>query len=265
MGSGPGCRTSWPNRFCRFWLILCGGLFPGLHAETPPLLAKAFEQWAGGHGDLAFTQQTRFFFDDGRVKAERIERFDPSLPDSRRWRLIEIDGRPATDEQRKKWEAKKNRKARKKVVRPPADYVDLEHAVLLDDSPKDARYEIRLRPDAARLLGVKKSPPLSRSKGERQHRPHHGGIARTRSSADGAGPDHGLDIDVNIEPGEEDSTPKGRAKLANRQHRQRFDIRNWGAPWNTTGAILSACDEPMAARRSLLVCVTDERLAMRRG
>jgi hypothetical protein len=203
-----GLKTR-PNRFRRFWLILCGGLFPGLHAETPPLLAKAFAQWAGGRGDLAFTQQTRFFFEDGRVKAERIERFDPSLPESSRWRLIEIDGRPATDEQRKKWEAKKNRKARKKVVRPPADYVDLEHAVLLEDSPKDARYEIRLRPDAARLLGVQKIAALVTVDKES------GSIVRITAALHepvrvlmGLARITDLDIDVNIEPGEEDSTPK---------------------------------------------------------
>jgi hypothetical protein len=147
------------RHFCRFrWVILGGALALGLqaHGETPPLLAKAFEQWTAGRDDLAFTQQTRFFDDDGKVKEERIERYDPSLPDSKRWRLIEIDGHPATDEQRTKWEAKKNGKPRKKVLKSPADYLDLEHATLLDETAKSARFEIGLRPDAARLLQVEK-------------------------------------------------------------------------------------------------------------
>src|ERR1035441_868847 len=111
-----------PYRFCWFIFILCGAFSLGLRAETPPLLAKAVELWATGREDLAFTQQTRFFLDDGKVKAERIERYDPSLPDSRRWRLIEVDGRPATDEQRKKWESSKNQHPRKKVVKSPTEY-----------------------------------------------------------------------------------------------------------------------------------------------
>jgi hypothetical protein len=141
-------------RFRCLLLLFCSGLGLGLRADPPPLLVQAFDQWASGRDDLAFTQRTRFFFDDGRVKAERLERFDPSLPDSKRWRLLEIDGKPATDQQRKLWEAKKNRKPRKRVAKVPSDYVDMEHAVLLEETPEQAFFEIRLRQDAARLLGV---------------------------------------------------------------------------------------------------------------
>jgi len=148
----PTTPMSW--RFYLLLLIVGGAFSVGLHAETPPLLAKAIEQWDTGRKDLAFTQQTRFFLDDGRVKEARVERYDPSLPDSRRWRLIEVDGRPATDEQREKWESRKNGKPRKLVIKPPAEYLDLEHATLLDDTPQSARFEIGLRPAAAHLLAV---------------------------------------------------------------------------------------------------------------
>jgi len=141
-------------RFCRLALILCMVSSPGLRAQTPPLLAKAIELWAAGREDLAFTQQTRFFSDDGTVKEERVERYDPSLPDIRRWRLVEVDGRPATDGQRVKWETRKNGKPRKKVVKAPSEYLDLEHARLMDDTPKVARFKVGLRPEAARLLSV---------------------------------------------------------------------------------------------------------------
>lgn len=148
-----------PLRRCRFgWFILigCGALSPRLSAATPALLANAFEQWAAGREDMAFTQETRFFLDDGKVKEARIERYDPSLPDRTRWRLLEVDGRAASDEQRQKWEAKKNGRPRKKVVKDPAEYLDLDHAALVDETPKSARFEIGLRPEAARLLAVEK-------------------------------------------------------------------------------------------------------------
>ncbi len=149
-------RNPIPGRLCRLTLALGWAFLPELRAATPPLLATAFEQWATGREDLAFTQQTRFFFDDGKVKEERIERYDPSLPDRKRWRLVEVGGRPASAEQREKWEAEKNRKPRKKVLKSPAEYLDLEQAVMIDDTPKNSRFEVGLRPEAARLLTVEK-------------------------------------------------------------------------------------------------------------
>lgn len=127
-----------------------------LRAAAPEQLNAALKHWTAGHGDLAFTQKTRVLGDDGKVKEERIERYDPSLPDSRRWRLMAIDGQPATAEQRLKWEPAKNRKPRKTVVKSPDEYLDLEQAALLEDTATTARFEVGLRPEVARLLAVEK-------------------------------------------------------------------------------------------------------------
>lgn len=134
--------------------IFFAAFFPASRAETPTLLARALEQWAHAREDLAFTQQTRIFHDDGKLKEERIERYDPSLSDNLRWRLLEVDGRPASAEERKKWETKKNGKPRKHALKPPGEYLDLEHARLLDAPPAEARFELGLRPQTARLLAV---------------------------------------------------------------------------------------------------------------
>ena len=141
-------------RFFRFGLLVCTLLLPGVRAEMPALLARAFQQWAAGREDLAFTQHTRIFHDDGTVKSDRIERYDPSLPDNRRWRLLEVDGWTATDAQREKWDTKKNGRSRKSVVKSPAEYLDLEHARQVSDTPTLMRFEIGLRREAARLLAV---------------------------------------------------------------------------------------------------------------
>jgi hypothetical protein len=194
-------------RFCYIFVILCNVFSTELRAEMPPLLTKAFEQWAAGREDLAFTQRTRFFFDDGKVKAERVERYDPSLADRLRWRLIEVDGRPATDEQRKKWEAWKNGKTRKKVVKSPAEYLDLDHATLMDETSTSARFEIGLRSDAARLLAIEKIAVVVTVDKES------GGIARIAATLRqpiqvllGLARITDLDIDVRIEPPDEEST-----------------------------------------------------------
>jgi hypothetical protein len=205
-----------------FWstLIFCGAPFSGLRAEPPPLLAKAFEQWVAGREDLAFTQQTRFFVDDGKVKKERVERYDPSLPDSRRWRLIEIDGQPATDEQRKKWESNKNQKPRKKVVKSPAEYLDLDNAKLVENTPKSARFEIGLRPEAMRLLAVENIVVVITVDKES------GGIARISATLRqpisvllGLARITDLDIDVRIEPGDKVSDQKsGEVQIGSTAH-----------------------------------------------
>lgn len=127
-----------------------------MRAETPPLLAKAFEHWTAGAGDVAFTQRARVFNDDGTVKEERLERFDPSLPDNQRWHLIEFNGKEPNDEQRKKWEVRKNSKARKKFNKSPLDYLDVDTATLVKDSPATARFEVPVKPETSRLLDFEK-------------------------------------------------------------------------------------------------------------
>ncbi len=123
-------------------------------AEAPPILAKALQQWSAERGELAFTQQTRGFLPDGRVKEERTERYDPSLPDSRRWRLIEVNGVPATDDQSRSWEAKRNAKPRRKIDKSPIDYLDLGHAALVAETARDVRYRVPIRPEAQRLVSL---------------------------------------------------------------------------------------------------------------
>jgi len=198
-----------PSILCRFVLILLAGWVPGLRADAPALLARAFEQWAAGRDDLAFTQQTRFLLEDGTVKLERIERYDPSLPDDRRWRLIETNGRAATAAERKKWEGRKNGKARKKIAKSPSEYVDLEHATVVDDNAKSTRFEVRLRPDMARLLGVEKLSALVTVDKES------GGIVHVTATLRqpmrvllGLARITDLDVDVHVGPVDENSSDK---------------------------------------------------------
>jgi hypothetical protein len=173
------------------------------------LLAQAVEQWTAGHEDWAFTQHTRFFLSAGGVKAERVERYDPSLPDSRRWRLIEVDGRLATAEQRAKWETWKNGRPRKQVVKSPTEYLDLDHATLVDETLKQARFEIGLRPEAVRLLETKNIAVVITVDKEG------GGIAGIAATLRqpirvllGLARITDLDLDFRIDPGDEDTARK---------------------------------------------------------
>jgi hypothetical protein len=125
-------------------------------AEPPPLLVKAVHLWAEGRQDLAFTQRTRALNDDKSTKYERIERYDPSLPDNQRWRLLEVNGRPPTEAERQDIEVKRNRKPRKRAGNPPASYLDLDNARLAREDARTAHFEVGIKPETARLVAVDK-------------------------------------------------------------------------------------------------------------
>jgi hypothetical protein len=142
---------------CLFSLILIalgGFAAPASRAEAPALLLQAIQRCNFVQGDLAFTQQTRAFLSDGGVKEERRERYDPSLPDSQRWRLLEVNGLPATDEQRRLWETRKNSRPRRKVDESPSNFLDLASAALIGESARNARFRVPVRPETQRLLAL---------------------------------------------------------------------------------------------------------------
>lgn len=195
-------------RFSLFAALATTWLLTPLQAETPPLLAKAIAQLNSGFDDVALTQRTKVFADDGSVSEERLERYDPSLPDNQRWRLLEVDHRPPTPEERQKWETKKNSKPRKKVIKAPSDYLDLDHAILAKDTPATAQFEVNFRAEAARLIAVDKLAVLISVDKETATISH---IAATLREplrvALGLVKITDLDLDVGITSGDEESIP----------------------------------------------------------
>ncbi|MBL9209826.1 MAG: hypothetical protein JNL92_05120 [Opitutaceae bacterium] len=194
--------------FCRVLLLLVSmGGWTGLGGAPAPLLVQAFEDLHSSRDDLAFTQRSRELHDDGRVRTERLERYDPSLPDRERWRLLEIDGRAPTEAERQQWEHRRNAKPRKRPLKSPAAYLDLEHARVVEDTADQASFEIPLRPDVLRLLAVEKisvvvtvDKPLRRIEriGATLREPARilMGLARITD----------LDVDVRLDPPPENST-----------------------------------------------------------
>lgn len=135
--------------------ILCSlACLTAADAAAPALLQEAFKNWGQGKEDLSFVQRTRFLNDDGSLKEERVERYDPSLPDNRRWALLEVDGKKPTDSQREKIQDKRNKKPRKKAIKPLEEYFDLENAKVVEDSKDVVKYVVAVRPEAARLVAV---------------------------------------------------------------------------------------------------------------
>lgn len=142
--------------FRLFVVITSCALAGWVRAEPPALLTKAVDHWAEGHQELAFTQRTRALNDDHTTKYERIERYDPSLPDDRRWRLLEVNGKPPTEAERQEIEVKRNRKPRKRAGNPPARYLNLEDAKLVSQTDRRAYFELGIKPEAARFVPLDK-------------------------------------------------------------------------------------------------------------
>jgi hypothetical protein len=125
-----------------------------LKGEAPALLTKAIGQWSSSPEAMAFTERTKVLHADGSMKEERVERFDPSQPDSRRWKLIEVGGIPATPQQREKWESRKNGRPRQKVNGSPSDFLDLDRAALVGETPGVARFRVPVRPRMAHMVSL---------------------------------------------------------------------------------------------------------------
>src|SRR5688572_10272048 len=136
--------------------ILLGSVFCGVaHAARPPLLAEAVRSWAAGADDWAFTQRVRTF-DNDKLKLERLERYDPSRPDNRRWELLSIDGRTPTEAERDRWQHRKNRKPRKTSEKTIEEYLDFERASVSRETEEAVRYDVPVHKEASRLLPVEK-------------------------------------------------------------------------------------------------------------
>src|SRR5215468_3013080 len=98
-------------------------------AAVSPLLNEVVERWMDERNRWAFTQFVREF-DGDTVSEERLERFDLSRGEARRWELITINGKAPTSEQEANWSKRKNR-PRRREPRPLSEVLDLENARVL--------------------------------------------------------------------------------------------------------------------------------------
>jgi hypothetical protein len=136
----------------RFILILLFALAApaAARAGIPALLDRAVAKWIGGRDEWAFTQSVREF-DGGQVREERLELYDPSQPGDRIWRLLAVNGRPATAERREAWTQAKLKK-RLNPGKPLGEFFDFERATVREETATAVRYHVPLRNDHAWLF-----------------------------------------------------------------------------------------------------------------
>ena len=137
-----------------FFLIVVLLISPGVtaYAQTPPLLRKGVVRWLGERDNWAFTLHVREF-DGGKVKEERVERYDPSKPGIDRWQLLSVDDKTPTDERRAEWLKRKTKK-RKNPGKPLDEYLEFEHATIFRETEKAVSYHVPLRNNNSWLFPV---------------------------------------------------------------------------------------------------------------
>lgn len=115
-------------------------------ADAAALLKDVAERWMDERNRWTFTQVVRET-DGAGVVQERVEHFDPTRGDTRRWQLVRLNGHAPNAAEVDAWSKRKN-KPRKKEAKSPAEFVDLEHARVLEDNGHDVKIEVPLRKTA---------------------------------------------------------------------------------------------------------------------
>ena len=110
--------------------------------ELPPYLKEALNRFNPDiPSDLAYTITTK------RGEASAVERYDPSLPDERKWTLLQCNDQPATAEEN-------SRNGSYRITTSPSlratfrrDDIDLTSVRLIREDTERAEYQSRFRED----------------------------------------------------------------------------------------------------------------------
>ncbi len=182
-------------------------------AATPALLGQAVDKWIGERNRWAFTQHVREF-DGGEVAEERVERYDPSQPDARRWQLLSVNGKPPTDERRAAWQERKMKK-RLNPGKALGGFFDFARATATGETTQVVRYRLPLRNDHSWLFPMDRvNVEVTVNKATRAIDQVEAGIDEPFRVALGLGQVMDIDFDVQMNPsakrGEKDNPKAAR-------------------------------------------------------
>jgi hypothetical protein len=135
-------------------LLLGFALLLGHACAAPPLLEQAAEKWMGERDKWAFTMRVREF-ENGQVKEDRRERYDPSRPGLARWTLLTVNGKAPTEERRAEWLKRKTKK-RPNPGKPLNQYLDFERGTVVQEDATIACYNLPLRSNNSWLFPMDK-------------------------------------------------------------------------------------------------------------
>jgi hypothetical protein len=153
---------------CAFSALLT--FAPAVRAATPVPLDEAFQKLANDNGSWAYTEVSVSVDKNGRRSAETIVEFDPSKPFPDQFTPVQINGEPPTDKQRDQYRRsgeargrrfeRRDNEAHDELLRLNVSgrwiIIDLEHAVVAQETETALLYEISLRSDGTGGLPAEK-------------------------------------------------------------------------------------------------------------
>lgn len=140
--------------FLLFSLATVAVAEPTLTGAPEPLDA-ALRKLLADEGYWAYTRTIRVFDKNDRLERTDVERYDPSQPEDRRWRLVLRNGLPPSSGEVRGWERQRNREMRRRG-RPLGAILDFPRATVADDNRSHLIYSIPIQPGASRRLPAEK-------------------------------------------------------------------------------------------------------------
>jgi len=137
-----------------------------LQARVPALLQAAVESYAKDAERWAYTQTIVAKDRKGKVEEELVVRNDPSQPYDVQWTVLKIDGKEPTERQIDKY--RKEHDKRRKSRRSLGELLDLDKAVVIDETPAAVTYEVPLIKNDNQRLSPEKFRVTARVNKERQ-------------------------------------------------------------------------------------------------
>lgn len=116
---------------------------PEYLSNVPAPLATAVHKLTGDINRWAYTQRSLNYNGKGEVDEEIVARFDPSQHYDEQWTLISRNGKPANEEQIRKY--RRQRAKRLKNRQSLGELLELSKAVIAEESAQRVIYEVPLR------------------------------------------------------------------------------------------------------------------------
>ncbi len=135
-------------------------------ASVPALLQAAVDNYARDVERWAYTQTIISKDRKGKVEEELVVRNDPSQPYEIQWTVLKIDGKEPTDHQIEKY--RKEHDKRRKSRRSLGELLDLDKAVVMEETSAAITYEIPLIKNDNQRLPPEKFRVTARVNKERQ-------------------------------------------------------------------------------------------------
>lgn len=153
-------------RLFNLTLVFLLTAFVAARADVPPLLQSAIKNYTADAEHWAYTQTIISKDRKGEIEEVVVVRNDPSQPFDVQWTPLIINGKQPTDHQVEKY--RKDHRKRRESRRPLGELLNLERAVVAEETATTITYEVPLIKNDNQRLPPEKFRVTARINRERQ-------------------------------------------------------------------------------------------------